>query len=275
MFSDDGDGVADEALLRRAMREIARLGGVLSEHAEDRRLTAGGHLHEGSISAQLGLQGLPAAGEEGMVARDLALVRQTGCRYHVQHVSTAGTVQLVRRAKEEGLPVTAEATPHHLTFDHRELLSLDPDFKMYPPLRTPEDVAAVREALASGVIDAVATDHAPHSAEESALSYEQAPRGVIGLETAVGAVLEALRPDPATLFDRMSVRPARIGGTPDHGRPVAPGNPAHLVVIDPTAEWVVERFASRSVNSPWKGRRMRGRVIATIHAGVPTHRVDR
>ncbi|HSG80078.1 MAG TPA: dihydroorotase, partial [Acidimicrobiia bacterium] len=185
IFSDDGDSVADAGLLRRAMEYLADLGGVVAQHAEDRGLSRDGHLHEGTVSARLGIVGIPAEAEEVVVARDLALARMTGAHYHVQHVSTAGTVALVRAAKDEGLAVTAEVAPHHLALDHTAALSTDPAFKMYPPLRTADDAAALREALADGTIDAVATDHAPHAAHEKDVPFEEAPRGVIGLETAV------------------------------------------------------------------------------------------
>ncbi|MGZ5385148.1 MAG: dihydroorotase, partial [Acidimicrobiia bacterium] len=188
IFSDDGDSVEDAGLLRRAMEYLAELGGVVAQHPEDRGLTANGHMHEGSVSSRLGMAGLPALGEETVVARDLALVRLTGVRYHVQHVSTAGTVELVRSAKAEGLPVTAEATPHHLMLDHGEVVRMNPDVKMYPPLRRPADVEAVRAGLKDGTLDVVATDHAPHAAHEKDVPFEEAPRGIIGLETAAAVV---------------------------------------------------------------------------------------
>ncbi len=274
IFTDDGDTVADAGLLRHAMEYLAHRGGLVAQHAEDPGLARGGHMHEGAVSARLGMRGLPAAAEEVVVARDLALVRLTGCRYHVQHVSTAGTVELVARAKSEGLPVTAEVTPHTLTFSHESVHTMDPDFKMYPPLRTVDDVATLRQALADGVIDAVATDHAPHASAECEVPFEEAPRGVIGLETALPAVLAALDPTPPILFDRMSMAPARIAGLERHGRPVELGAPANLVVIDPAAGWVADRFESKSRNSPWKGETMRGRAVATIHEGELVHAVS-
>ncbi|MEX1287937.1 MAG: dihydroorotase, partial [Acidimicrobiia bacterium] len=184
LFSDDGDTVADAGVLRRAMEYLADRGAVIAQHAEDPGLARGGHMHEGSVSARLGMRGLPAVAEEVVVARDLRLVELTGCRYHVQHVSTAGTVRLVAAAKAAGLPVTAEVAPHHLAFDHGLVEAMDGVAKMYPPLRTPDDRAALAEALVDGTIDAVATDHAPHSANEKDVPFEEAPRGVIGLETA-------------------------------------------------------------------------------------------
>lgn len=267
VFTDDGDTVTDSGVLRRAMEYLAELGGVVAQHAEDPGLSRGGHIHEGAVSARLGMAGIPAQAEEVVVARDLALVRMTGCRYHVQHVSTAGTVELVRRAKEEGLPVTAEVTPHHLYFDEEAVLSMNPDYKMYPPLRSAADVAALRAGLADGTIDAVATDHAPHAPFECEVPFEEAPRGVIGLETAVPAVLEATGLDAAELFDRMAVRPAAIAGLADQGRAVEPGIAANLVVIDPAAVWTVDGFVSKAENSPWRGRRLTGRVTATLYRG--------
>ncbi len=271
IFTDDGDSLADAGLLRRAMEYLADRDCVISQHAEDPGLTAGGHMHEGSVSSRLGIGGLPALAEETVVARDIALVRLTGAPYHVQHVSTAGTVELVRAAKAEGLPVTAEVTPHHLVFDHREVESMDPNFKMYPPLRSPEDVAELRKALADGTIDAVATDHAPHADHEQEVPFEEAPRGVIGLETAAAAVLTHVELDQATFFDRMAAAPAGIGRISGQGAPLTVGGPANVVVIDPHQTWSPERFHSRSQNSPFFGHKLRGRVRATIYGGRLTH----
>lgn len=270
IFTDDGDTVADAGLLRRAMEYIAQLGGVVAQHAEDPGLARGGHMHEGSVSSRLGITGLPASAEEVVVARDLRLVEVTGCSYHTQHVSTAGTVELVREAKRHGLPVTAEVAPHHLAFDHSAVASMDPVYKMYPPLRTAEDSEALREALAEGVIDCVATDHAPHSAHEKDVPFEEAPRGVIGLETAAAVVNGVLGLPAEEFFARMADAPRRILGR-DSTR-VAPGAPADLVVFDPTARWVPRRFRSRSENSPWAGTELIGQVVATFAGGVIVHR---
>jgi dihydroorotase len=228
-------------------------------------------MHEGAVSSRLGMRGLPSVAEEVVVARDLALVRLTGCRYHVQHVSTAGTVELVRAAKAEGLPVTAEVAPHHLAFSDERVLSMDPDFKMYPPLRAGADIDMLRSALIDGVIDAVATDHAPHAAAECEVPFEEAPRGVIGLETSVAAVLMNTGLGAEALFGRMSIAPARIAGLAEHGRPLEVGGPANLSVIDPNLEWTAGPFRSKSQNSPWKGAALRGAAIATIRAGHITH----
>lgn len=262
VFSDDGDTVADGGVLRRAMEYIGQLGGLVAQHAEDPGLCAGGHMHEGSVSSRLGMTGLPAVGEEVVVARDLKLVEVTGCRYHVQHVSTAGTVELVAAAKQNGLPVTAEVTPHHLVLDHREVASMDPVYKMYPPLRTPEDVTAVREGLVSGVIDCVATDHAPHAAFEKDVPFEEAPRGVIGLETAASIVTMALDFGPTDFFDRMSRAPRRI--LQEEPVAVEVGSSADLVVFRPGGRWEVGSLHSRSHNSPWLGAELEGVVEATI-----------
>jgi len=267
LFTDDGDSVADAGLLRRAMEYLSDMGGVVAQHAEDRGLAGGGQLHEGAISALLGLVGIPAEAEEVVVARDLAIARLTGARYHVQHVSTAGAVALVRAAKGEGLAVTAEAAPHHLAFDHREVLSTNPVFKMYPPLRRPEDVEAVRAALADGIIDMVGSDHAPHAAHEKDVSFEDAPRGVIGLETAVAAVLGAVALGPAGFFARCAVSPARLAGLEAHGLLPAPGAPANITVVDPAREWVADHFRSRANNSPWRGKRLTGRARHALLRG--------
>jgi dihydroorotase len=274
VFTDDGDCVADAGLLRRAMEYLADRDCVIAQHAEDPGLAAGGHMHEGSVSSRLGMAGLPALAEETVVARDLALVRLTGAAYHVQHVSTAGTLELVRAAKEEGLPVTAEVTPHHLVFDHQQVASMDPTYKMYPPLRTPADVAELRRGLAEGTIDCVATDHAPHADHEQEVTFEEAPRGVIGLETAAAATLTATGLDQTRFFERLSTAPARIARLEGQGGPLAPGSPAEVVVIDPDATWTPERFVSRSQNSPFVGHTLTGVVRATVHAGRLTHRRD-
>lgn len=279
LFTDDGDTVADAGLLRRAMEYLAQLesssgeAAVVAQHAEDPGLCRYGHMHEGAISSRLGMRGLPAIGEEVIVARDLKLVELTGCRYHVQHVSTAGTVELLKAAKSAGLPVTAEVTPHHLALDHSEVLSMDSVFKMYPPLRSAEDVAAVRQALMDGTIDAVATDHAPHAAFEKDVPFEESPRGVIGLETAAAVVNESVGLDAGAFFDRMAIAPQRVLGDDRGG--LEAGGEANVTVFDPSARWTVERFASRAANSPWLGRELTGRVIATVASGEVLYRVSR
>jgi dihydroorotase len=267
IFTDDGSSVEDAGLLRLAMEYVAERGGVIAQHAEDRGLSRGGHMHEGSVSSRLGMRGSPSIAEEVVVARDLALARLTGVRYHVQHVSSGGTLPLLRQARTEGLEVTSEVTPHHLVFDHGSVLSMDPAFKMYPPLRTSADVDALREALVQGLIDAVATDHAPHAAFETEVTFEEAPRGVIGLETAAAAVNTAAGMPAGDFFTRLSIKPARIGGFARQGQPVAAGTAANLVIFDPEAAWTPTRFVSKSHNSPFLGMELRGRVIATIFEG--------
>jgi dihydroorotase len=272
LFTDDGDTVADAGLLRQAMEFLASRNGVISQHAVDPGLAAGGCMNEGAISSQLGLRGVPARAEEIIIERDIGLVRLTGARYHVQHISTAGGVALVAAAKAEGLPVTAEVTPHHLSFTDTEVLSRDPIYKMMPPLRTDADVAALRKALISGIVDVVATDHAPHAAGEKAVPFEDAPPGVTGLEWAAAAVLTATSLDIERFFDRMAAAPAQIAGLADrHGLPVEPGNPANLVVFDPERTLLAEGTLSRSSNSPYLGRSWRGVVRHTMYRGVMTH----
>lgn len=267
LFTDDGDSVGDAAVMEAAMRQIAELpGAFVAQHAEDRSRTSGGHMHEGELSRSLGIGGLPAEAESDVVHRDLDLVSKTGARYHCQHVSARKTVELIRQARESGLPVTAEVTPHHLTFDESRLADLEPDFKMYPPLRGKQDREALVEALADGIIDAVATDHAPHLEEEKQAGFVEAPRGVIGLETAAAASWEVLG-DRDRFFDVLSASPARILGLTEHGSPLAVGAHANLVVFDPDQTWVPTQFLSKSSNSPYTGRTMTGRVVATIRRG--------
>jgi dihydroorotase len=272
LFTDDGDTVADAQLLRQAMEFVAVRGGVISQHAVDPELAAGGCMNEGAVSSWLGLRGVPARAEEAIIERDIGLVRLTGARYHVQHISTGGGVALIAAAKEEGLPVTAEVTPHHLSFTDNEVLSRNPVYKMMPPLRTETDVVALREALVSGIIDVVATDHAPHAAREKAVGFADAPPGVTGLEWAAAAVMTATSMDIERFFDRMAVTPAKIAGLDDrHGRRLEPGNPANLVVFDPTQASVATTTVSQSSNSPYLGRSWRGIVRHTLYRGVMTH----
>jgi dihydroorotase len=268
--SDDGKGVMNSEVMRRALEYARGLGLVVIQHAEDINLSAGGPAHEGAASTRIGLRGQPAAAESAMVARDLELVALTGARYHVAHVSCSETVRLVREAKRRGLPVTCEVTPHHLTLTDEACADYDTATRVNPPLRSGADVAAVREALADGTIDAVATDHAPHSTVEKAVEFEQAASGMIGLETALGLCLELVHTNvitPLALFARMSAAPAKILGLA--GGTLAPGSVADVTVVDPQAPWVCDpsRFRSRSRNSPFGGRDMRGRAMLTIVAG--------
>lgn len=274
LFTDDGDSVEDTDVARALMEGMANLeGAVFAQHAEDPALTSGGHMHDGPVARDLGVGGMPSSAEESVVSRDLDLVRQTGARYHCQHVSSAGTVEMIRRAKDEGLPVTAEVTPHHLSFDEENLRELNPDFKMYPPLRGRADRLALVSGLLDGTIDAVATDHAPHTADEKARSFDEAPRGVVGLETAASAVWGVMN-DPEMLFDRLSAAPARIAGLDGHGHHLAIGTPANIVVFDPKRRWVPGEFRSRSHNSPFRGMELEGRPVATVHSGEVVYEME-
>lgn len=267
LFTDDGDTVSDGRVLEEVMLEIASLPGALvAQHAEDPALTTGRHMHQGTVSKSHGLAGMPVEAEADVVRRDIDLAARTGAGYHCQHVSAKMTVELIRHAKESGMRVTAEVTPHHLSFDDTSLAVLDPNFKMYPPLRSPADRESLVEALGEGIVDAVATDHAPHLPVEKEVPFDVAPRGVIGLETAASAVWETLA-DRDLLFAAMSTNPARILGLDDHGRPLGSERPANIVVFDPHASWHATSFRSKSSNSPYRGREMRGRVVATISRG--------
>jgi dihydroorotase len=273
VFTDDGDSVPSAGLLHRAMAYLSDLpGAVVAEHAEDLSLAGDGHIHEGSLANRLGIAGLSPLAEELVVARDLALAGATGARLHIQHVSTAASVGMIRRAREEGVQVTAEVTPHHLALDEAAVEGLDTRFKMYPPLREAADRAALVQGLRDGVIDAVATDHAPHGEAEKAVPFEEAPRGVIGLETAAAVVATAaLGDDQRLFFERLSVSPARIAGLPDQGRLVEAGSPANLVLFDRRRRWVPSAFLSKSSNSAFVGVELTGKVLATIHEGRITY----
>ena len=271
IFTDDGDAVANASVLRLVMEYIAQLGGVVSQHAVDRDLSAAGFMHEGAVSSRLGMYGIPPEADEVVIARDLSLASATGVRYHVQHVSTAHSVELIAAAKARGVDVTAEVTPHHLMFTHEEVASTDPDFKMMPPLRAEADRTALVEGLRSGAIDIVATDHAPHAALEKEVPFEYAPYGVLGLEWAASVAASSAGLDIADFFDRMSSAPARIAGLEEHGSPVTVGAPANIVVFDPTIEWTPTATLSRSRNAPYLGRPLQGLVKATLLRGVITH----
>jgi dihydroorotase len=278
IFSDDGACVADSALMRRALEYVRAFDGIIAQHAEDPRLTVGAQMNEGVVSGRLGLGGWPAVAEEAIVARDVLLAGHVGSRLHVCHVSTAGSVELLRWAKGKGWAVTAEVTPHHLSLTDELAESYDPVFKVNPPLRTAADVAALRAGLADGTVDCVATDHAPHSIEDKETEWDAASPGMLGLQTALAIVIEAMV-EPGLLdwrgvADRMSVAPARIGALAGHGRPIAIGEPANLVVVDPTIRWTVSPAAlvSKSRNTPYAGRTLPGRVIATVLRGRLTSR---
>ncbi len=272
IFTDDGTSLDDAAVLRLAMDYIANLGGVVAQHAVDSALSTHGYMHEGSVSSRLGMYGIPSEAEEIVIARDLALVRLTGVRYHVQHLSTARGVELVEAAKADGLPVSCEVTPHHLAFDHTDVATTDPDFKMMPPLRSEADRDALRDALRNGAIDIVATDHAPHAAREKEVPFEHAPDGVIGLEWAASVAVETIGDDAARFFEAMSTTPASIGQIPAHGLALSVDQPAHLVVFDPTAQWIPAMTRSRSRNAPYLGTERTGRVRATLLGGTITYK---
>ena len=270
LFTDDGNGVQDPLLMRRAFEYSSDLGITLAQHCEVSRLTTGAVMHEGSCCSHLGLPGWPSIAEELMVHRDIELVRITGGRLHVLHVSTARSVEMIRAAKADGLSVTAEATPHHFTLDDESLRSFDPVFKVNPPLRTMADIEALKNGLRDGTIDAIATDHAPHADHLKEQPLDVAPPGMLGLETAFALANGELGMDLQSVLACLSWKPARIAGISErHGRPVAVGEPANLAVVDPGASWVVDRMsmASKSRNTPYHGRSVNGRVRHTILDG--------
>lgn len=276
VFSDDGECVFDPMVMRRALEYIKQFGGVIAQHAQEPRLTEGAQMNEGVISSRLGLKGWPAVAEESIIARDVLLADHVQSRVHICHLTTAGGVDIVRWAKARGIQVTAEVTPHHLLLTDERAISYDPVFKVNPPLRTHSDVMALREGLADGTIDIVATDHAPHPAESKECEWQAAAFGMIGLETAF-SIVQATMIDTSLmswsdLVERMSTSPARIAGYADHGQPLAAGSSAHLTVINPTASWQVDRdlVASRSRNTPFHGMELPGRVVATFFRGEPT-----
>ena len=277
VFSDDGRCVHDARLMRRALEYVKPFGAVVAQHAQDPRLADSvACAHEGEVSGRLGLPGWPSVAEESIVARDVMLAKHTGSRLHVCHVSTAGAVEVLRWAKQRGIDVTAEVTPHHLLLTTDLLDSYDPVFKVNPPLRPAEDVTALRAALADGTIDAVATDHAPHAAHDKEHAFADAAFGMLGLQTALGVVAEAMVGtgllDWAAVADRMSVRPAAIGRVAGQGQPIVVGAPANLTLIDPAASVVVDpaALASLSRNTPFAGRSLPARVVATFFRGRAT-----
>jgi dihydroorotase len=275
IFSDDGRCVSDAVLMRRALEYVKAFGGVIAQHAQEPRLTDGAQMNEGEVSGRLGLVGWPAVAEEAVIARDCLLAAHVGSALHVCHVSTAGSVEIIRWAKSKGWQVTAEVTPHHLLLTDELAASYDPVYKVNPPLRTAEDVAALRAGLADGTIDCVATDHAPHPVEAKETEWEVAAFGMTGLETALRVVQEAMvetgELDWTGVADRMSARPARIGRLPGHGT-IAAGGPANLVLYDPAPRDPVDpaAHASRSRNTPFAGMLLPGRVVATFLRGSAT-----
>jgi dihydroorotase len=276
VFSDDGVCVHNPLLMRRALEYTRGLGGVIAQHAEDPRLTAGAQAHEGETAARLGLAGWPAAAEESIVARDCLLARDAGAALHVCHVSTAGTVEVLRWAKERGIRVSAEVTPHHLLLTDERLAGYDPVNKVNPPLRTSTDTAALRAALTEGIVDCVATDHAPHAAQDKDCEWSAARPGMLGLQTALSVVV-ATMVQPGLLDWRgvarvMSERPARIGGATDQGCPIAVGEPATLILVDPDASWTVRgaQLASLAENTPYEGMELPCRMVLSMLRGEIT-----
>ncbi len=270
-FSDDGKSVANSLVLRRALEYVRMFGIPIIEHCEDPALAQDGVMHEGFVSTNLGLPGIPAIAEEVIVARDIMLADYTRSKIHIAHISTRGAVELVRRAKEKGVAVTAEATPHHFSLTDEAVKSYDTNFKMNPPLRSEDHVHAIIEGLRDGTIDAIATDHAPHSVEEKETEFATAPFGIIGLETAVGLIIEKLIKPGILSWQQMAIKlsrnPHRILGLPEPE--IKPNQPANLSIIDPTATWVVDKtkFKSRSRNTPFHGWQLTGRVLGVINNG--------
>ena len=273
LFTDDGVGVQDASLMRRALEYAKGLGVTLAQHCEVAELTKGAVMNECQCCTDLGLPGWPSIAEELMVFRDIELVRITGASMHFLHLSTARSVELVRAAKRDGLPITAEVTPHHLSLTQELLSSYDSVYKVNPPLRSAEDIRALKVGLLDGTIDAIATDHAPHPRRDKEMSLDMAPPGMLGLETALGVVMAYGDLEIKDVVSLLSWNPARIAKIDaDHGRPVAVGESANICVFDPDLAWSVdiERLASKSINTPYVGRTLRGRVRHTIFKGTPT-----
>ena len=276
VFSDDGLCVHDPLLMRRALEYVSTFGGVVAQHAQEPRLTVGAQLNEGALSSELGLAGWPAVAEESIIARDVLLAQHVGARLHVCHVSTAGSVEVVRWAKQRGIQVTAEVTPHHLLLTEELARGYDAHFKVNPPLRRDEDVMALRAALADGTIDIVATDHAPHPTEAKECAWDEAANGMVGLESAL-SVVQAAMVDTGLLTWTdvarvLSSRPAEIGLLDGYGTPFATGSAANFTLVDPSVSrsFAVSDLRGKSINSPYLGRELPGRVMVTIHDGYPT-----
>jgi dihydroorotase len=276
MFSDDGKCVHDPLVMRRALEYATGLGVLIAQHAEEPRLTVGAVAHEGANAAKLGLAGWPRAAEESIVARDAILARDAGARVHICHASTAGTVEILKWAKAQGISITAEVTPHHLLLDDSRLVSYDGVNRVNPPLREASDAQALRQALVDGIIDCVATDHAPHADHEKCVEFAAARPGMLGLQTALSVVVETMVV-PGLLSWRdiarvMSENPARIAGLPDQGRPLEVGEPANLTIVDPDATWTVSgpELASRSANTPYESMTLPATVTATLLRGTVT-----
>jgi len=274
VFSDDGHCVSDSLVMRRALEYVSTFGGVIAQHSQDPKLTEGAQINEGALSSRLGLAGWPAVAEEALIARDILLAEYTGARLHICHLSTRGSVEIVRNAKARGAKVTAEVTPHHLLLTEDLTAGYDPLFKVNPPLRSDDDVHAVRQGVADGTIDIVATDHAPHPSESKDCAFDEAAFGMLGLETALSVVQHTLVdtgfigwPDVARI---LSNTPARIGQLAGYDAPLAVGSPAHLTLVDPSAQHHGEMRYTASSNNPYRGRALPGRVLHTFYAGVAT-----
>lgn len=276
VFSDDGNCVSDPLVMRRALEYIKKFDGVIAQHAQDPKMTVGSQMNEGEISSRLGLKGWPAVAEEAIIARDVLLADHVKSRLHICHLTTAGGVEIIRWAKARGINVTAEVTPHHLLLTDDLANSYDPVFKVNPPLRTESDVMALREALADGTIDIVATDHAPHPTESKECEWQEAAFGMLGLETALSIVQKTMVDSGLisweTVADRMSYAPARIGGYREQGQPLVEGSAANIVVINPTQNWTVDRdlVLSKSSNTPYHGHQLPGVVTQTFFKGHRT-----
>ena len=276
IFSDDGKCVSDPILMRRALEYVKSFGGVIAQHAQEPRLTEGAQMNEGDVSAVLGLRGWPAVAEEAIIARDVLLAEHVGSKLHICHVSTAGSVEILRWAKSRGIAVTAEVTPHHLLLTDEMARSYNPLYKVNPPLRTARDIDSLRRALAEGVIDAVATDHAPHSIEDKDCEWQAAAFGMLGLQNALSVVQTTMVDSKlltwAEVAARMSTTPAKIGQVANHGRPLSVGEPANITLYDPAITRVVSEteLVSKSRNTPYLGMTLAGQVIATFLRGAPT-----
>ena len=277
MFSDDGKCVQDPQLMRRALEYAKGLDVLLAQHAEDHRMTEGASAHEGETAAKLGLRGWPRVAEESIVARDALLARDYGNRMHICHASTEGTVELLKWAKGQNIPLTAEVTPHHLLLTDEKLVSYDGVFRVNPPLREERDTLALRQALLDGVIDVVATDHAPHGSEDKCVEFENAKPGMLGLESSLAIIAKIFvasgLADWRFVARVMSERPAEITKLPDHGRPIAVGEPANLTIVNPEHKWVSDstKLASKSENNPYEGEEFGARVPHTILRGTVTY----
>ena len=273
IFSDDGKCVSDPLIMRRALEYVKTFNGIIAQHAQEPRLTINAQMNEGSVSARIGLPGWPAIAEEAIIARDILLAEHVQSRLHICHLTTAGGVELVRWAKQRGIQVTAEVTPHHLLLTDELVENYDPIYKVNPPLRTQKDVMALREGLAEGVIDIVATDHAPHPAEDKDCEWQAAAFGMVGLETSLSVVIKTMIESKlmswSDLVDRMSVKPAQIAGYEKQGQAISKLSPANLILIDPAASWQVERdkLKSKSKNTPFDQMTLPGVISDVIYNG--------